>query len=96
MPEKTYDSSLTGAEWNMLQAIWPVRSTRGARQGRGTLALKLALERARELGLQRVLVTCDFDNTGSCRVIEANGGKLEGEFHLGFHDKPLRRYWITL
>lgn len=66
------------------------------RQGKGTLALRLALERARDLGLQRVLVTCDADNIGSRGVIEANGGELEGEFHLDFHDKPLRRYWITL
>ncbi|MGI8748038.1 MAG: transposase, partial [Deinococcus sp.] len=30
MPAKTYDSSLTDAKWETLQAIWPVRSSRGA------------------------------------------------------------------
>lgn len=66
------------------------------RQGNGTLALKLALERARELGIERVLVTCDADNVGSRRVIEANNGELEGEFQLEFYDRPIRRYWIAL
>ena len=58
--------------------------------------LRLALERARELGLTRVLVTCDVDHLASRAVIEANGGKLEGEFRLDFHEKPIRRYWIEL
>ncbi|THF85767.1 GNAT family N-acetyltransferase [Deinococcus sp. KSM4-11] len=47
------------------------------RRGYATLALRLALERARALGLSRVLVTCDLDNLGSRRVIETNGGELE-------------------
>jgi predicted acetyltransferase len=64
------------------------------RQGFGTLMLKLALEKARELGLGRVLITCDVENLGSRGVIEANGGELEGEFQLDFYDKPIRRYWI--
>lgn len=65
------------------------------RQGNATLALKLALERCRELGIQHALVTCDVDNLGSRRTIEKNGGELEGEFTLDFHAKPIRRYWIT-
>lgn len=65
------------------------------RRGYGTLILKLALERARELGIGPVLVTCDVDNLGSRGVIEANGGELEGEFEVPQHqDKPIRRYWI--
>lgn len=66
------------------------------RQGHGKTILRLTLERARELGLERVLVTCDTDNLGSRGVIEGNGGVLEGEFVLDHHPKPLRRYWITL
>ncbi|GGO27746.1 GNAT family N-acetyltransferase [Deinococcus humi] len=66
------------------------------RQGHGRTILRLTLERARELGLERVLVTCDTDNLGSRGVIEGNGGVLEGEFVLDYHPKPLRRYWITL
>ncbi|MCP2014915.1 putative acetyltransferase [Deinococcus sp. HSC-46F16] len=66
------------------------------KRGYATLALRLALERARELGLERVLVTCDVDNLGSRRVIEANGGVLEYEGRVPDHPAPLRRYWITL
>jgi predicted acetyltransferase len=59
------------------------------RRGNGTAMLKAALPKARELGLQHVLITCDEDNLGSRGVIEANGGVLEfvGEGH--------RRYWVT-
>ena len=66
------------------------------RRGYGQLALRLMLDRARELGLERVLVTCDVDNLGSRGVIEANGGELEGEFTVPDYDRPIRRYWITL
>lgn len=66
------------------------------RQGYATLALRLALERARELGLERVLVTCDVENLGSRRVIERGGGVLEYEGRVPDHSAPLRRYWITL
>jgi predicted acetyltransferase len=66
------------------------------RQGFGNLILKLALQKARAIGLERVLLTCDVDNLGSRRVIESNGGELEGEFQLDFYDKPIRRYWINL
>lgn len=67
------------------------------RQGNASLALKLALERCRELGIERALVTCDVDNLGSRRTIEKNGGELEGEFEVPqYYDKPIRRYWIQL
>lgn len=66
------------------------------RRGNGTLILKLALQRAHQLGMRRALITCDVENLGSRGVIEANGGELEGEFTLDFYDKPIRRYWIQL
>lgn len=43
-------------------------------RGHATRALALLLPIARELGLPRVLVTCDNGNAASRRVIEANGG----------------------
>ncbi|PTA67367.1 GNAT family N-acetyltransferase [Deinococcus arcticus] len=64
------------------------------RRGHATLALRLALARARELGIERALVTCDVANLGSRAVIEANGGQLEGEFTVPDHDQPIRRYWV--
>lgn len=66
------------------------------RQGHGKTILRLMLGRARELGLDRVMITCDTDNLGSRGVIEGNGGVLEGEFTLDYHPKAIRRYWITL
>ncbi|MBA3781084.1 MAG: GNAT family N-acetyltransferase [Nocardioides sp.] len=59
------------------------------REGHATRALELALVRAREIGLDRVLLTCD-DNTPSLRTIERNGGVLE-DIRNG-----KRRYWISL
>jgi predicted acetyltransferase len=58
------------------------------RRGHATRALALMLPVAAEQGLDRVLVTCDVDNEGSRRVIEANGGVLEDV------RGTKRRYWI--
>jgi predicted acetyltransferase len=52
-----------------------------------------ATEMLRERGVDRVLVTCDDDNLASAKVIEANGGVLEGVVP-GVADVPKRRYWI--
>jgi predicted acetyltransferase len=47
------------------------------RRGHATAMLAAALPVARELGIDPVLITCDEDNIGSRKVIEANGGVLE-------------------
>jgi predicted acetyltransferase len=47
------------------------------RQGHGTAMLRAALPIAAKLGLSQALITCDVDNIGSRRIIEANGGRLE-------------------
>jgi len=65
-------------------------------RGFGTLALRLGLERARGLGLRRVLLVCADDNLASRRIIEANGGVLEGIFRVREFTAPVRRYWIDL
>jgi predicted acetyltransferase len=67
---------------------YSVRPSR-RRQGHASRALALALIRAKELGLERVLLTCDDDNVGSRRTIENAGGDYEDTRQ----DK--RRYWIT-
>lgn len=58
------------------------------RRGVATAALRAALPEAAALGIAEVLVTCDTDNIGSARVIEAGGGVLEDVRG----DK--RRYWV--
>ncbi len=47
-------------------------------RGYATQALALLLPVAQELGLPRVLVTCDAGNIASRRIIEANGGIAAG------------------
>jgi len=64
------------------------------RMGYGRLILELALEKAKELGLRRVLVTCDADNIASRKIIESNGGVLEDEIEADGVRKL--RYWIDL
>jgi predicted acetyltransferase len=59
------------------------------RQGHATAALALGVRRAAELGLDRVLVTCDEDNLPSARTIEGNGGVHEDTRN------GTRRYWIA-
>lgn len=48
------------------------------RRGYATRALALVLPVARSVGLRRVLITCDDDNAGSRKVIQANGGVFAG------------------
>lgn len=64
------------------------------RRGLASWALGEMLVRAREHGLDRVLITCDETNAGSRRTIEGAGGVLEDvrETELGL----TRRYWVDL
>lgn len=66
------------------------------RRGYANRLLGMTLEKARQRGLQRVLVTCDDDNLASARVIEANGGILENRLQPPGMLKLVRRYWIDL
>ncbi|MBN2354264.1 MAG: GNAT family N-acetyltransferase [Spirochaetales bacterium] len=63
-------------------------------RGRGyaTLMLKLALEKARHLGIERALITCDKGNVASARVARKNGGVLDSEEFLD--GRFIQRYWI--
>ncbi|TNB69469.1 GNAT family N-acetyltransferase [Arthrobacter sp. BB-1] len=58
------------------------------RRGHAARALAEALPIARELGIQRVLLTCDEDNAGSRATIERNGGIYQDTRN------GKRRYWI--
>jgi len=65
-------------------------------QGYGKALLRLGLDKARKQGITRALITCDDDNIGSARVIEANGGILENTVLLSHRTVPTRRYWIDI
>jgi predicted acetyltransferase len=67
------------------------------REGIAREALRLVLARALAEGYDRVLLTCDDDNTGSIRTIEGAGGELEDVIDAPEQGEPrVRRYWIPL
>jgi predicted acetyltransferase len=66
------------------------------RRGIATEMLRLALPLARERGLDRLLITCDEDNTGSRRAIEKCGGLLESTSPIPESGVIQCRYWISL
>lgn len=66
------------------------------RRGFGTKALELVLPKARSLGLEKVLITCDSTNIASKKIIESNGGVFESEVS-GEKGHPNKlRFWIKL
>lgn len=61
--------------------------------------LQLMIEKCRESGADKVLVTCDKNNMASSRTILANGGVLENEVvdEVGLSECGIiQRYWITV
>lgn len=66
------------------------------RKGYGTLILKLTLEKAKKLNLEKVLLTCDTDNTASVKIIEKNGGTFAGHSVSKKNGKQISRYWIAI
>jgi len=66
------------------------------RKGYGTRILALALDEARRLGLERVLITCSPDNIGSARIIEKNGGIKDTDGVDPETGHATSRYWIEL
>ena len=62
------------------------------KKGYGTKILELALPVAKNLGIEKVLLTCDDENLGSAKIIEKNGGILENKVQN--EGKLKRRYWI--
>ena len=66
------------------------------RRGYATDMLRRALAIcARDLGLGRVLVTCDEDNVGSRKVIERCGGAWDGWASEPGKMKRKCRYWVS-
>lgn len=65
------------------------------RKGYATQMLSLTLEQCRELGLEKVLVTCNKDNIGSAKTIINNNGILENEV-IEKSGNIVQRYWIDL
>ncbi len=64
-------------------------------KGYGTMMLRLALDKARERGVRRLLITCEDGNLASARVMEKNGFQFCNRVRSGQGDL-VRRYWKTL
>ena len=71
---------------------------RPSARGRGyaTRLLQGTLERARELGLDRALLTCAKTNAGSIATIRRCGGVLDSEEFIPSRGEVVQRWWIEL
>lgn len=63
------------------------------RKGLGTKMLFLGLEKAREIGIEKALITCSKNNAGSRNVIIGNGGELENETE--YEGERILRFWVN-
>ncbi len=63
-------------------------------KGYAPCMLALALEKAKERGMEKILVTCVEENKASAATIEDCGGILENKVEAD--GKTYRRYWIAL
>jgi predicted acetyltransferase len=64
-------------------------------QGYGTKALGLALNYCKEIGIDKVLITCHQDNQSSANMIKNNGGVFENEL-IEENGTIIQRYWVDL
>lgn len=65
------------------------------RKGYATKLLSLSLEKAKELGIEKVLVVCDVNNIGSEKTILNNGGIPDTNF-MEENGNIVKRFWINL
>ena len=65
------------------------------RKGYGSKMLALALEKCRELSIDKALVICDKENIASAKTAISNGAVLENEF-TEESGNIVQRYWINL
>ena len=64
------------------------------RKGYATIMLKLALSKAKELGIDRALLTCNKENLASAKTIINNSGVLDSEVQI--NGKIIQHYWIDI
>jgi predicted acetyltransferase len=66
------------------------------RKGYGRLVCARTLEKAREMDIHRVLITCDDDNVASRKIIEAVGGVFDDTAVSRATGKTKLRYWVMV
>lgn len=71
-------------------------SVRPSERGHGYAKemLRLNIQNAKALGIDKMLVTCNADNTASEKTIIANGGVFEK--NIDVDGTIMKRYWITV
>ena len=73
-------------------SVWPSER----RKGYAKEMLSMTLPFCREIGIDKVLITCIDGNIGSEKTILANGGIYEYAIHEPDENVNLKRFWITL
>lgn len=66
------------------------------RKGYATIMINKALEKCKELNIERVLITCREDNLGSKKSIEKNKGIYENSIIDENSGLIYRRYWVNI
>lgn len=66
------------------------------RKGYAKEMLKMVLPFCKEIGLEKVLITCLEENEASRRTILANGGVYENTIYNKDENQYFQRYWISL
>ena len=71
-------------------------SVRPSERGKGYAKemLRMNIQNAKRLGIEKLLVTCDSDNTASEKTILANGGVFEKTIDV--EGTEMKRYWISV
>ncbi len=64
------------------------------KRGYGSRLLELAIPKAKALGIEKALVTCDKENIASRKIIERNKGIFLDEIEV--NKKAIMRFWISL
>ena len=65
------------------------------RKGYATQMLYLGLKKAKNMKIDKVLLTCDKSNIGSVKTIRSNHGVLEDEYQ-DENGEIIQRYWVDV
>ena len=66
------------------------------RKGYAKKMLTLSLNKCRDIGLEKILITCNANNEASRRTILALGGAFERTTYLESENTNMERFWIDL
>ena len=58
--------------------------------------LEMIIDKSKELGIDKLLLTCDIDNVGSNKTVVGCGGILAGGNPFSYRGEPFYKYWINV